>query len=54
MTEWNEFRFPDFERIKKALRTPVVFDGRNVYDPRTMADLGFTYFSVGRPNRSAT
>lgn len=53
VTEWNEFRFPDFERIKRGLRTPVVFDGRNVYDPRTMSELGFTYFSVGRPNRSA-
>jgi UDPglucose 6-dehydrogenase len=52
VTEWNEFRFPDFERIRKALRTPIVFDGRNVYDPKTMSDMGFTYFSVGRPERS--
>ena len=53
VTEWNEFRFPDFERISKALKEPVVFDGRNVYDPRTMADLGFDYHSVGRPGRSS-
>jgi UDPglucose 6-dehydrogenase len=52
VTEWNEFRFPDFERIRNALRTPIVFDGRNVYDPKSMADMGFTYFSVGRPGRS--
>jgi UDPglucose 6-dehydrogenase len=53
VTEWNEFRFPDFERISKALKEPVVFDGRNVYDPRTMADMGFDYHSVGRPGRSS-
>lgn len=49
VTEWNEFRFPDFERIKRGLKQPVVFDGRNVYDPRTMSDLGFVYHSIGRP-----
>ncbi|HET9333258.1 MAG TPA: UDP-glucose/GDP-mannose dehydrogenase family protein [Gemmatimonadota bacterium] len=52
VTEWNEFRFPDFERISKALKEPVVFDGRNVYDPRAMADMGFDYHSIGRPGRS--
>lgn len=50
VTEWNEFRFPDFERIKKGLNEPVIFDGRNVYDPRAMSDLGFVYVSIGRPS----
>jgi UDPglucose 6-dehydrogenase len=54
VTEWNEFRFPDFDRMKKALKEPVVFDGRNVYDPRAMSDLGFVYVSIGRPSWSAT
>jgi UDPglucose 6-dehydrogenase len=48
VTEWQEFRHPDFEMIKKLLRTHVVFDGRNIYDPKKMADLGFTYYSIGR------
>jgi UDPglucose 6-dehydrogenase len=48
VTEWNEFRRPDFERIKKALRTPVLFDGRNVYDPAHMKELGFEYRGIGR------
>lgn len=48
VTEWNEFREPDFPRMKKLMRTPVVFDGRNIYRPETMKALGFTYFSIGR------
>jgi UDPglucose 6-dehydrogenase len=48
VTEWNEFREPDFDRIQKLLRRPVVFDGRNIYNPETLKDLGFTYFGVGR------
>jgi UDPglucose 6-dehydrogenase len=48
ITEWNEFRAPDFDRIKLALKAPVVFDGRNIYDLETMADSGFTYYSIGR------
>jgi UDPglucose 6-dehydrogenase len=47
-TEWNEFRALNFERIKKALREPVVVDLRNIYDPQRMAALGFEYVSVGR------
>jgi UDPglucose 6-dehydrogenase len=47
-TEWNEFRALNFERIRKALRQPVLVDLRNVYDPHRMAALGFTYTSVGR------
>jgi UDPglucose 6-dehydrogenase len=48
VTEWHEFRRPDFARLKKLLRAPVVFDGRNVWDPKEMAELGFTYYGVGR------
>lgn len=48
VTEWNEFRHPDFEKIKKMLLEPVIFDGRNLYNPQKMAQLGFTYYSVGR------
>jgi UDPglucose 6-dehydrogenase len=48
VTEWNEFREPDFERMRQLLRAPVVFDGRNIYSPEQMRALGFTYFSIGR------
>ena len=48
VTDWNEYRFPDFGRIKSSLKAPVVIDGRNLYDPAKMAQLGFTYRSVGR------
>lgn len=48
VTEWNEYRFPDFARVKRALRQPVVIDGRNLYDPGKMVALGFTYRSIGR------
>ncbi len=48
VTEWNEFREPDFARIQKALKNPVVFDGRNIYNPEQMRALGFTYYSIGR------
>ena len=47
-TEWDVFRHPDFEQIKAKMRTPVVFDGRNLYDPAQMKKLGFTYHSIGR------
>ena len=49
VTEWKEFRSPDFEDMKKRLRSPVVFDGRNLYDPAHMRAAGIEYFSVGRP-----
>jgi len=49
VTEWLEYRNPDFERIKRALTRPVIVDGRNLYDPQRMARLGFTYESIGRP-----
>jgi UDPglucose 6-dehydrogenase len=48
VTEWNEFREPDFEKMRSLLRAPVVFDGRNIYSPEQMRALGFTYFSIGR------
>jgi UDPglucose 6-dehydrogenase len=48
-TEWNEFRSPDFDRISKALKRPLLFDGRNIYDGATCASHGLTYHSVGRP-----
>ncbi len=49
VTEWNEFREPDFARMKKAMKRPVIFDGRNLYDPKQVRALGFTYQSIGRP-----
>jgi UDPglucose 6-dehydrogenase len=48
VTEWNEFREPDFEKMRTLLRAPIVFDGRNLYSPEHMRALGFTYFSIGR------
>ncbi len=48
-TEWPEFRRPNFSRIRELLRQPVIFDGRNLYNARRMADAGFDYFSIGRP-----
>ena len=48
LTEWNEFRRPDFSRIKGLLRQPVIFDGRNIFDPMDLRKLGFTYYSIGR------
>ncbi|WNG14421.1 UDP-glucose dehydrogenase family protein [Cystobacter fuscus] len=48
VTEWNEFRHPDFERMKKLMKTPVILDGRNIYDPERMRELGFTYMGLGR------
>jgi UDPglucose 6-dehydrogenase len=47
-TEWNDFRMPDFSRIKSFLKTPVVFDGRNIYDKAKMEEYGFEYYSIGR------
>jgi len=48
MTEWKEFNTPNFGRMKKLLRGPVIFDGRNIYDPAVMREAGFTYHSIGR------
>jgi UDPglucose 6-dehydrogenase len=49
VTEWNEFREPDFKRMKRAMKAPVIIDGRNIFEPRHIRDLGFTYSSIGRP-----
>jgi UDPglucose 6-dehydrogenase len=49
VTEWNEFRNPDFARIKRLLSAPVIFDGRNQYELDEMRERGFTYYSIGRP-----
>jgi UDPglucose 6-dehydrogenase len=47
-TEWKEFRSPDYDRLKELLRAPVIFDGRNLYDPALMERLGIEYFAIGR------
>ena len=52
MTEWNEFREPDFYLIKETLKSPVIFDGRNLYQPKRLKKLGIDYFCVGRSNIS--
>jgi UDPglucose 6-dehydrogenase len=49
VTEWNEFREPDFARMRKLLRSPIIFDGRNLYSPEQIRAHGFTYISIGRP-----
>ena len=48
VTEWNEFRSPDFHALRETLKQPVIFDGRNLYDPGYLGELGFTYYSIGR------
>jgi len=48
VTEWNEFRRPDFERMKRLMKQPVIFDGRNVFEPKKMRERGFTYYGIGR------
>jgi UDPglucose 6-dehydrogenase len=53
VTDWNEYRHPDFARMKSTLRRPVVIDGRNLYDPAKMQTLGFDYFSFGRGRERA-
>jgi UDPglucose 6-dehydrogenase len=48
VTEWNEFRQPDFARIKAAMKQPILFDGRNIWNPNRLREMGFTYYGVGR------
>jgi UDPglucose 6-dehydrogenase len=48
VTEWQLFRTPDFDRMKDEMRSAVIFDGRNIYSPEQLRDLGFTYYGVGR------
>jgi UDPglucose 6-dehydrogenase len=47
VTEWNEFRTPDFDKMRKRMQTPVIFDGRNLFDPARMQELGFQYSGIG-------
>ena len=49
VTEWNDFRHPDFARMKALMKSPVVFDGRNVFNPATLRERGFTWYGIGRP-----
>ncbi|HYB32880.1 MAG TPA: UDP binding domain-containing protein, partial [Steroidobacteraceae bacterium] len=51
VTEWQEFRSPDFDRLRELLKAPVIFDGRNLYDPAMVSRFGFTYYAVGRGKR---
>jgi UDPglucose 6-dehydrogenase len=48
ITEWNEFRTPDFQRMKSLMNSPIIFDGRNIYDPEDLIEQGFIYSSIGR------
>jgi UDPglucose 6-dehydrogenase len=48
VTEWQEFRSPDFAALKKALKTPAIFDGRNLYDPAALRAQGLEYYPIGR------
>jgi UDPglucose 6-dehydrogenase len=50
VTDWNEYRHPDFERVKRTLRQPVIVDGRNLYNVEKMRELGVRYYSIGRPS----
>ncbi|HAD48147.1 MAG TPA: UDP-glucose 6-dehydrogenase, partial [Idiomarina sp.] len=49
-TEWKEFWAPDWDKLKQNLKTPMIFDGRNLFDPVDMAELGFVYRGIGRRN----
>ncbi|MDW8259199.1 MAG: UDP binding domain-containing protein, partial [Gammaproteobacteria bacterium] len=48
VTEWQMFRSPDFDAIKSRLKQPIIFDGRNLYDPRLLKRFGITYYAIGR------
>jgi UDPglucose 6-dehydrogenase len=48
VTEWKEFRSPDFDRLKKLMKSPLIFDGRNLYDPGMVGRFGLTYYAIGR------
>jgi len=52
LTEWNEFKELDFAKVKKLLKRPLIFDGRNIYEPENLRRLGFTYISIGRLGRN--
>jgi UDPglucose 6-dehydrogenase len=48
VTEWPEFRLPNFRVLQKLLKNSVIFDGRNIYDPEELGELGFSYYAIGR------
>ena len=50
VTEWKAFRSPDFDHLKQAMQNPIIFDGRNLYEPKSMTELGFEYYGIGRHN----
>ncbi len=52
VTPWNEFKQLDLEKVKDLLKTPVIYDGRNIYDPQVMKEMGFTYRAIGRAAKS--
>jgi len=54
VTEWQEFRSPDFDRLREVLKHPVIFDGRNLYDPAMLNRFGFSYYAIGRGTPLAT
>ena len=49
LTEWKQFRLPSWEVVRRSMSRPVVFDGRNIYDPAELRGMGFSYASIGRP-----
>ena len=51
ITEWGQFRQPDFNRIKSVLNKPIIFDGRNQYNPDYLSECGFEYYGIGRSNK---
>jgi UDPglucose 6-dehydrogenase len=51
VTEWNEFKQLDLEKVKDSMKSPVVYDGRNIYDPTLMREMGFKYRAIGRGNQ---
>jgi UDPglucose 6-dehydrogenase len=53
VTEWKEFRSPDFALLKQELKDPIIFDGRNLYEPKDMRSLGFEYYGIGRGSDSS-
>ena len=48
VTEWRVFQSPDFDEMLRLMKSPIVFDGRNIYDPTALRDKGFTYYGIGR------
>ena len=53
VTEWQEFRSPDFDQVKETLSDPVIFDGRNLFDPGLLQTMGIRYYAIGRSNADA-